>query len=150
MIKESTLNCPSKRLRRRLWAVLDGYHWRRSRLVSRYRVRLLNIFCPFSDSSTLQKYTNFIYNLYLVQLNHIRDSFDILYFFLNLYTSYTNKISTLSWSGPWVIGGGGFNVIRNKREKIGFLLYINNMQHFNVWIENIFWLEVGGVLKWYV
>jgi hypothetical protein len=29
-IKESTINCPNKWLRRYLWVVLGGYHWRRS------------------------------------------------------------------------------------------------------------------------
>jgi hypothetical protein len=77
-IKENTLNYPSKRLRRHLWAVLDGYRWRRSRLVSRCRARLPIIFCPFGESNTLKRYTNFIYNLYLIQLSHIQNLFDIL------------------------------------------------------------------------
>jgi hypothetical protein len=89
MIKESTLNFPSKRLRRRLWAVLGGYRWRRSRLVSRCHARLPIVFCPFGDSSTLQKYTNFVYNLYLVQLSHIQDLFGILDDFFLIYTLVT-------------------------------------------------------------
>jgi hypothetical protein len=72
-IKESTLNCLSKRLRKRLWAVLGGYRWRRSRLVSWCRARLPIIFCPSGDSSTHQRYINLVYNLCLVQFkSHTR------------------------------------------------------------------------------
>jgi hypothetical protein len=95
-IKENTLNCPSKRLRRRLWAVLRGYRWRRSRLVSWCRVRLPIIFYPSSDSSTHQRYINLVYNLFLVQFkSHTRPFWCFRWNFLNLYTSYTDKILTL-------------------------------------------------------
>jgi hypothetical protein len=51
-INENTLNCPSKRLRRHLWAVLSGYRWRRSRC----RARLPIVSYPSDDSSTHQTY----------------------------------------------------------------------------------------------
>jgi hypothetical protein len=88
-IKESTLNYPSKRLRRHLWVVLSGYRWRRSWLISRYHARLPIISYPFGDSSTLQRYTNFVYNLYLVQLSHIQDLFGILDENFQIYTLVT-------------------------------------------------------------
>jgi hypothetical protein len=94
-IKKNTLNCSSMRLRRRLWVVLGGYRWRRSRLVSRCHACLPIIFCPFSDSSTDQKYINLIYTLYLVQFkSHIKFFWCFRWIFLNLYTSYTDKIPT--------------------------------------------------------
>jgi hypothetical protein len=94
-IKESTLNCPSKRLRRRLWVVLGGYRWRRSMLVSQCRARLPIIFYHFGDSSTHQNYINLVYNLYLVQFkSHTRSFWCFRWRFLNLYTSYTDKIPT--------------------------------------------------------
>jgi hypothetical protein len=94
-IKESTLNCPSKRLRRRLWAVLGGYCWRRSRLVSWCRARLPIVFCPFDDSSTHQRYINLVYNLCLVYfISHTRSFWCFRWKFSNLYISYTDKIPT--------------------------------------------------------
>jgi hypothetical protein len=94
-IKESTLNCPSKRLRRRLWAILGGYRWRRSRLVSWCRARLPIVFCPFGDPSMHQRYINLVYNLCLVQFkSHTRSFWCFRWKFLNLYTSYTDKIPT--------------------------------------------------------
>jgi hypothetical protein len=60
-----------------------------------------SFFYLFGDSSTLQKYTNFIYNLYLVQLSNIQDYFDILDIFFNLYTNYTYKMSTIVNHSPF-------------------------------------------------
>jgi hypothetical protein len=94
--KESSLNCPSKRLRRRLWVVLGGYRWRRSRLVSQCCARLPIVSCPFGDSSMHQRYINLVYNLYLVQFkSHTRSFWCFRCIFLNLYTSYTDKIPTV-------------------------------------------------------
>jgi hypothetical protein len=93
-IKENTLNFPNKRLRRCLWVVLGGYHWRRSRLVSRCRACVPIIFYHFGDSNIYQRYINLVYNLYLVQFkSHKRSFWCFRYFFLNLYTSCTDKIS---------------------------------------------------------
>jgi hypothetical protein len=89
-IKESTLSCPNKRLRRHLWVVLGGYRWRRSRLVSHYRAHLPIVFCPSGDSNTLQRYTNFVYNLYLIQLSHIQDHFGVLDEYFLIYTLITS------------------------------------------------------------
>jgi hypothetical protein len=46
-------------------------------------------FLPFGDSSTLQRYTKFIYNLYLVQLSHIQISFCVLNEKFQIYTLVT-------------------------------------------------------------
>jgi hypothetical protein len=94
-IKECTLNCPSKRLRRRLWAVLGGYRLRRSRLISWCRTRLPIILCPSGDSNTHQRYINLVYNLCLVQFkSHTRSFWYFRWKVLNLYTGYTDKIPT--------------------------------------------------------
>jgi hypothetical protein len=96
-IKESTLNCPSKMLRRHLWVILGGYCWRRSQLLSRCRAWLSIIFCPSGDSNTHQTYINIVYNLYLIQFKSYTKSFWCFrWFFFNLYTSYTDKISSIS------------------------------------------------------
>jgi hypothetical protein len=102
-IKKSTLNCPSKRLRKRLWAVLGGYRWRRSQLVSWCRARLPIVFCPSGDSNTHQRYIKFVYNLCLVQFKSHTRSFCVLDDFFWIYTLVTSIKSQQWYQSNWLL-----------------------------------------------
>jgi hypothetical protein len=147
-INGSTLNCPSKRLRRHLWVVLGGYCWRRSRLVSRCRARLSIISCPFSDSSMHQRYINLVYILYLVQLSHMQDPFgglDKIFWIYTLLTPIKSQhfypLSPLfppfnAWIGEWTFPAINCHplssLLSNKTNSTIFLNILSNK-------GNIFW-----------